>query len=200
MQELKENKIMITEINIKKSRFICLLQKVTSEKEARDFITAQQQKNASHNCYAYIIGKNQNIIRKYDDGEPSNTAGKPILDILLYHQLTNVVCLVIRYFGGIKLGAGGLIRAYANSVKMNLKNIELIPYLETKIIIIKFPINKIKIVDDYLNYHHQNLNIKKDFDKIITYTFHLAINEISPLIEWTKNNTIKLIISEHKDN
>ncbi|WP_342256862.1 YigZ family protein [Spiroplasma endosymbiont of Poecilobothrus nobilitatus] len=130
-----------------------------------------QQPNAVHNCYAYIIGKNQNIIRKSDDGEPTNTAGKPILEILLHHNLTNVVCLVISYFGGIKLGDGGLIRAYANSVKTNLKKAELIPYFETKDIIIKFPINKIKLVDEYLTYHYQNLTINKNFAEPISYQF-----------------------------
>ncbi|MBH8622985.1 MULTISPECIES: IMPACT family protein [Spiroplasma] len=200
MQELKENKIIIGEMTIKKSRFICLLQKVTSEQAALAFIKTNQQLNANHNCYAYIIGKNQNIMRKYDDGEPSNTAGKPILDILLHHHLTNVVCLVIRYFGGIKLGAGGLIRAYANSVKMNLKNSELIPFLETKEIIIQFPISKIKLVDEYLTYHYSNIKIKKTFNESISYTFSLATTEIPRLTLWTNNNAINLILSEHKDS
>ncbi|WP_424526467.1 IMPACT family protein [Spiroplasma endosymbiont of Glossina fuscipes fuscipes] len=201
MQELKENKIIVSEINIKKSRFVCFLQKVTSEQEALAFIKTNQQTNATHNCYAYIIGKNQNIIRKYDDGEPTNTAGKPILDILLHYHLTNVVCLVIRYFGGIKLGTGGLIRAYANSVKTNLKNSELILFLETKEIIIQFPINKIKLVNEYLNYHYQNIKIKKTFNnELISYAFSLATTEIPLLSLWTNNNAIKLIISERKDS
>ncbi len=81
------------------------------------------------------------------------------------------MCLVISYFGGIKLGDGGLIRAYANSVKTNLKKAELIPYFETKDIIIKFPINKIKLVDEYLTYHYQNLTINKNFAEPISYQF-----------------------------
>ncbi|WHQ37216.1 YigZ family protein [Spiroplasma sp. SV19] len=200
MQELKENSTIINEINIKKSRFICLLQKVTSEKAALAFIKANQQLSATHNCYAYIIGKNQNIIRKYDDGEPTNTAGKPILDILLHYHLTNVVCLVIRYFGGIKLGAGGLIRAYANSVKMNLKNRELVPYLETIEITMQFPISKIKIVDEYLNYHYQIIQITKTFNAPISYTFRLATTEIPALRLWANNHAIKVTLFEHKDS
>lgn len=143
MQQLKENKLITNEINIKKSRFLCLLQKVTSEHEALEFIKTNQQVNATHNCYAYIIGKNQNIIRKSDDGEPTNTAGKPILDILLHHNLTNVVCLVIRYFGGIKLGAGGLIRAYANSVKTNLKKPNSLLFLKQKILLLNLQLIKL---------------------------------------------------------
>ncbi|ELL44790.1 hypothetical protein SMIPMB4A_v3c2840 [Spiroplasma melliferum IPMB4A] len=200
MQQLKENKLITNEINIKKSRFLCLLQKVTSEHEALEFIKTNQQVNATHNCYAYIIGKNQNIIRKSDDGEPTNTAGKPILDILLHHNLTNVVCLVIRYFGGIKLGAGGLIRAYANSVKTNLKKAELIPFFETKDIIIKFPINKIKLVDEYLTYHYQNLAINKNFTEPISYQFSLPSEQIYLFTLWANNNKINVIISEHINN
>ncbi|KAI92835.1 IMPACT family protein [Spiroplasma melliferum] len=200
LQQLKENKLITNEINIKKSRFLCLLQKVTSEHEALEFIKTNQQVNATHNCYAYIIGKNQNIIRKSDDGEPTNTAGKPILDILLHHNLTNVVCLVIRYFGGIKLGAGGLIRAYANSVKTNLKKAELIPFFETKDIIIKFPINKIKLVDEYLTYHYQNLAINKNFTEPISYQFSLPSEQIYLFTLWANNNKINVIISEHINN
>lgn len=200
MQQLKENKLITNEINIKKSRFLCLLQKVTSEHEALEFIKTNQQVNATHNCYAYIIGKNQNIIRKSDDGEPTNTAGKPILDILLHHNLTNVVCLVIRYFGGIKLGAGWLIRAYANSVKTNLKKAELIPFFETKDIIIKFPINKIKLVDEYLTYHYQNLAINKNFTEPISYQFSLPSEQIYLFTLWANNNKINVIISEHINN
>ncbi|WFG98308.1 IMPACT family protein [Spiroplasma citri] len=200
LQQLKENKLITNEINIKKSRFLCLLQKVTFEHEALEFIKTNQQVNATHNCYAYIIGKNQNIIRKSDDGEPTNTAGKPILDIFLHHNLTNVVCLVIRYFGGIKLGAGGLIRAYANSVKTNLKKAELIPFFETKDIIIKFPINKIKLVDEYLTYHYQNLAINKNFTEPISYQFSLPSEQIYLFTLWANNNKINVIISEHINN
>ncbi|WP_338990783.1 YigZ family protein [Spiroplasma endosymbiont of Seladonia tumulorum] len=200
MQELKETKLIINEINIKKSRFLCLLQKVTSEHDALEFIKTNQQPNAAHNCYAYIIGKNQNIIRKSDNGEPTNTAGKPILEILLHHNLTNVVCLVIRYFWGIKLGAGGLIRAYANSVKTNLKKAELIPFFETKDIIIKFPINKIKLVDEYLTYHYQNLIINKNFTEPISYQFSLPNEQIHTFLLWASNNKINIIISEHINN
>ncbi|WP_425378447.1 IMPACT family protein [Spiroplasma endosymbiont of Polydrusus pterygomalis] len=200
MQELKEKMPIVNEIIIKKSRFFCLLQKVTSENEALKFIKANQQTNATHNCYAYIIGKHQDIIRKSDDGEPTNAAGKPILDILLHHNLTNVVCLVIRYFGGIKLGAGGLIRTYANSVKTTLQKTELIPFLETKNIIIKFPITKIKLVDEYLTYHYQNLKINKNFTETISYQFKFPSEQINTFTLWTNYNKINLTISEHINN
>ncbi|AHF61510.1 hypothetical protein P344_06810 [Spiroplasma mirum ATCC 29335] len=73
---------------------------------ARNFLAAHQDLSATYNCYVYIIGENKNIIRKDNDGEPTNTASKPMLEVLNHHNLTNIVCLTIRYFGGIKLGRG----------------------------------------------------------------------------------------------
>ena len=110
---------------IKKSRFICHAKRVYSEDEARDFITAIKKEHykATHNCSAFIIGERSEIKRTNDDGEPSGTAGVPMLGVLENHNLTNVCVVVTRYFGGIKLGAGGLIRAYAGSVALPVKEI-----------------------------------------------------------------------------
>lgn len=104
------------ELVIKKSRFICSLKRVNSETAAQEFIKEiqAQNKKANHNCFAYIIGDNDQVQRESDNGEPSGTAGVPILESLQLAKLHNVVAVVTRYFGGIKLGAGGLIRAYSN--------------------------------------------------------------------------------------
>lgn len=106
------------EIIIEKSRFICTLKKVSTEEEALDFIKETRKKywDATHNCSAYIVGENAAAQRSNDDGEPSGTAGLPMLEVLRKNNLHNVAAVVTRYFGGIKLGAGGLIRAYTNSV------------------------------------------------------------------------------------
>lgn len=108
----------ITEEDIKKSRFICQLKRVENEEEARQFIAAIKKEHykANHSCSAMIIGDNSDIKRSSDDGEPSGTAGIPMLTVLEKQELTNVVAVVTRYFGGIKLGVGGLIRAYSGSV------------------------------------------------------------------------------------
>lgn len=108
----------IHEIEIKKSRFICHLKRVESEKEAQAFIEEIKKEHwkATHNCSAYTIGMNDDIQRAHDDGEPSGTAGVPMLEIFLKRELKNVAAVVTRYFGGIKLGAGGLIRAYSGAV------------------------------------------------------------------------------------
>ena len=117
---------------IKKSRFICHAKRVYSEEEARAFINAIKKEHykATHNCSAFIVGEHSEIKRTSDDGEPSGTAGVPMLGVLENHNLTNVCVVVTRYFGGIKLGAGGLIRAYAGSVALAVKEIGIVEIKE----------------------------------------------------------------------
>jgi uncharacterized YigZ family protein len=105
------------EFIMKKSRFIATVCPVETEEAAIDFIEAMKKKywDASHNCSAYIIGTENPILRCSDDGEPSKTAGKPMLDILVAHELTNLVVVVTRYFGGTLLGTGGLVKAYQSA-------------------------------------------------------------------------------------
>lgn len=108
----------------KKSRFIATLRPVTSEEEAAAFIAEIKKKywDARHNCSAYIIGKRGEITRCSDDGEPSGTAGRPMLEVLTGSGVTNVAVVVTRYFGGTLLGTGGLVRAYTQAVKAGLDN------------------------------------------------------------------------------
>ncbi|MGT2800922.1 YigZ family protein [Streptococcus marmotae] len=118
----------LTEEEIKKSRFICHLKRVKTEDEARDFINyiKKEHYRATHNCSAFILGEQMEIKRSSDDGEPSGTAGVPMLTVLENNHLTNVVAVVTRYFGGVKLGAGGLIRAYAGAVAHGLAEIGMV--------------------------------------------------------------------------
>ncbi len=111
------------EIEIQKSRFIAYVQRADQEEAAVAFIEQIRKKhwNATHNCSAYVIGGNDQWQKADDDGEPSGTAGKPILEIIKKNQLKDTVIVVTRYFGGIKLGAGGLIRAYGKSASTGLK-------------------------------------------------------------------------------
>ena len=111
------------EIVMKKSRFIATVSPVSSEEEALEFIEGLKKKHwdASHNCFAYIVGTKNPLMRCSDDGEPSKTAGKPMLDILLSHELTNLVVVVTRYFGGTLLGTGGLVKAYQSAALEGLK-------------------------------------------------------------------------------
>lgn len=111
------------EMVIEKSRFICYVNRATTEEEAIQFIQHIKKKHwdATHNCSAYIIGEHDQIQKANDDGEPSGTAGVPMLEVLKKKGLKDTVVVVTRYFGGIKLGAGGLVRAYGKSVSEGLK-------------------------------------------------------------------------------
>lgn len=140
---------------IKKSRFICHAKRVYSEEEARDFITAIKKEHykATHNCSAFIIGERSEIKRTSDDGEPSSTAGVPMLGVLENHNLTNVCVVVTRYFGGIKLGAGGLIRAYAGSVALGVKEIGIIEIKEQAGIAIQMSYAQYQEYSNFLKEH-----------------------------------------------
>ncbi|EOH86988.1 YigZ family protein [Enterococcus asini] len=118
----------LAETEIKKSRFLCHLKRVTSEEEAKVFIQGIKKEHwkANHNCSAYLIGEHSEIQRSSDDGEPSGTAGVPMLEVLKKNDLINVCVVVTRYFGGIKLGAGGLIRAYSHAVSHGLQTVGLV--------------------------------------------------------------------------
>lgn len=116
------------EIVEKKSRFIATVRPVESEEEALSFVEEMRKKywDARHNCYAYVLGERQEVMRCSDDGEPSQTAGKPMMDVLTGMGLTNVAVVVTRYFGGTLLGTGGLVRAYSSAVQEGLKNSTMI--------------------------------------------------------------------------
>ncbi len=116
------------EIVIEKSRFICHIQRAVSEEEAQAFIQSikKQHWNATHNCSAYFIGEHDLIQKANDDGEPSGTAGVPMLEVLKKRKLKDTVVVVTRYFGGIKLGAGGLIRAYGKSVSEAINHVGMV--------------------------------------------------------------------------
>lgn len=116
------------EFDVKKSKFIGTIMPASTEEEALSFIDKMKKKyyDANHNCYAYIISGDNEISRFNDDGEPSRTAGMPMLDILMGEELKNVVAVVTRYFGGIHLGTGGLVRAYSDATRIALENCKII--------------------------------------------------------------------------
>lgn len=124
MYTMKDN--VSETIEIKNSKFISLLIKIQKEEDVKPILEKAKMdyKEATHYCYAYITSSSQ---KASDDGEPGGTAGMPILNVLQKKQLKNVLCIVVRYFGGIKLGAGGLVRAYSKSVTEALKKTQLIP-------------------------------------------------------------------------
>lgn len=112
----------------KKSRFLAEVRLVKSEEEALKFIEEKKKQywDATHNCYAYVIGERKELMRCSDDGEPQGTAGKPMLDVLLGEDLHNTAVVVTRYFGGTLLGTGGLVRAYSKAVQEGIKESRVI--------------------------------------------------------------------------
>ena len=158
---------------IKKSRFICHAKRVYSEEEARAFITAIKKEHykATHNCSAFIIGERSEIKRTSDDGEPSGTAGVPMLGVLENHNLTNVCVVVTRYFGGIKLGAGGLIRAYAGSVALAVKEIGIVEIKEQAGIQIQMSYAQYQEYGNFLK-EHNLMELETNFtDQVDTIIF-----------------------------
>lgn len=167
MYEIKEN--VVKRLEIKRSIFIACLFKVNNEDEINKILEniKQEYKDATHYCYAYIFDKRT---KASDDGEPGGTAGIPILEVLIKNNITNILCVVIRYFGGIKLGTGGLLRAYSKSVREALDKttlLELIPSLKIEI---TFNYDKSRIIDNLLK---DICIINKEFGEIIKYRINI---------------------------
>ena len=127
------------EITEKKSRFIATVRPVESEDEAVSFINETKKKywDARHNCSAFVIGKRQELTRCSDDGEPAGTAGRPMLDVLLKENIHNAAVVVTRYFGGVLLGTGGLVRAYQQATKAGLWASEIIEKKDGAVLFIR---------------------------------------------------------------
>lgn len=142
----------IVEEEIKKSRFICHLKRISNEEEGREYIAQIKKKHhkANHSCSAMIVGEGGQIKRSSDDGEPSGTAGVPMLTVLEKQGLTNVVAVVTRYFGGIKLGAGGLIRAYSGSVAHAIEEIGRVEIKELMGLIVKLTYSQYQVFSNFL--------------------------------------------------
>lgn len=184
------NNSVVFEQIINKSRFICEVVNVSSVEEAKNKLKAikTNHMDATHHCYAYIIGGNQAISKYSDDGEPANTAGSVIFSMLNRHELTNILAVVTRYYGGIKLGAGGLIRAYGSSVVKALDLAQITPLIAYIIVHLQFDylyMNQIqKMVEKYEE-------INRDFDTKIHLFIKLPEVEFaqlsSQLIDFTKN-------------
>lgn len=179
MKTIKEN--IKNEIIIKNSKFITLLIKITNEKEIKEKLKKikEDYPKATHYCYTYKIG--ENIKKASDDGEPSGTAGLPMLNILDKENITNVLAITIRYFGGIKLGAGGLIRAYSNSVKEALNKVNTNELINGYLVTITFPYNKEEEITKKIE--KENI-IEKTYLEEITYK--VKLEETSPLLKNAK--------------
>ena len=169
-------------IEIKKSKFITKLYKIDSISEINSILEEidNEHRNATHVCFAYIIDGKEKCS---DDGEPSGTAGIPILNILKKKNLTNILAVVIRYFGGIKLGAVGLVRAYSNSVVDTLKETSIIELEEGYLIEAEFSYDQMKLIDYILE---DKKIIEKTYDTNVIYKFYLNQAELNFIPELEK--------------
>lgn len=163
---------------IKNSRFITIIYNINDINDVDKYLklVKDKYKDATHYCYAYILPNN---IKCSDDGEPGGTAGKPILDVLTKHNLNFVLAIVVRYFGGIKLGAGGLIRAYSKCISSCLNNTKLTKLIPGKNIDIYFTYKDINDIDLLLTNCHIN---NKNYQDMISYNVNIP-NDLLPIIE-----------------
>jgi len=187
---------VISEIIIEKSRFITYLKRVDNIDEADNYLALIKKKHydATHHCFALVI---DDIKRSNDNGEPSGTAGVPILDVLVKNNINNTMCIVVRYFGGIKLGAGGLVRAYSSSASEALKKASFTT---------KKRFDRYEVIIDYPTYNQiiyliKNDIIKNDFTHNITLIIDIddskKIDKIKDISQG--NALIKYIETIYKD-
>ena len=149
---IADGEIFSAAYEINKSKFLAHVKHVDSEESARDFVLSIRKKyfDATHNCSAWIIGERGDKQKSNDDGEPGGTAGNPILEAIKKNELTNCAIVVTRYFGGIKLGAGGLIRAYSHTAAQGIAASEVVQMTAFKKISLTLEYNFLATVENYL--------------------------------------------------
>ena len=170
----------------KKSRFIATVRPVETEEEALAFIEEMKKKywDARHNCYVYSVGMNREATRCSDDGEPSGTAGRPMLDVLLGAGIYNAAIVVTRYFGGVLLGTGGLVRAYSSSISQALKVATLTTVTTLQEYQIHFSYDLIGKIDHY--FRTQNIEvIEQQYEEDVVYHFLVQEDISKDLMELT---------------
>ena len=162
------------EIVEKKSRFIANVFPVDSEEQALEIVekTKKQYWDARHNCFAFVIGKNNEVQRFSDDGEPQGTAGKPILEVLTKGNIHNTLIIVTRYFGGIKLGAGGLTRAYSQAVADALKEANIVEKHLIDVYDVSLDYSFTKKFEHLLKVNDIDC-INKEYDEQVTYRLYI---------------------------
>lgn len=184
------------ELIIKNSRFITLLYKINTLDEVEKYLNDSKNlyQKATHYCYAYIFNEHK---KSSDDGEPGGTAGLPILNVLEKEKLNKVLVIVIRYFGGIKLGAGGLVRAYSKSVKEALNHSELLSLVPGKLIEIVFDYTQQKNLDYLLR---DSIIIKQEFKEQIKYEVLIKNEDLNKIKTYNYKVMKEEFIPEKKDS
>lgn len=173
------------EFEERKSKFIGYAKPISTKIEAEEFINMirEMHPDATHNCTVYrVIDNGQEYFKADDDGEPGGTAGKPMGEILTYMDVNNVVVVATRYFGGIKLGAGGLVRNYAKTAKLAVLEGEIIEFIERKEYLLDFSYEKISEIESLLIAGNDEL-LNKDFNERVTYRVKVSKETFEKLNE-----------------
>jgi len=192
---------IITEDLINKSRFINYLIPTSNLEDTLTKLSNLRKKysDASHHCFAYIIGNNQEVQKYSDDGEPSKTAGLPILEVLKKHDLTNVLSVTIRYYGGTKLGAGGLTRAYTKSCAESVALSTFTSLTNYTQLSVKISFDHIGHVEKYIRDNYEL--IYTTYDNFVNYTVNLKSSELlsfqNSITEFTKGSAVFNIIKNY---
>ena len=189
------------ELIINKSSFITYLYPVQTVDEAKNYIKQIKEKHptATHHVVCYIIGKTGENGTANDDGEPSGTAGLPALNVFKNNDITNFVCIIVRYFGGIKLGAGGLVRAYSKSASEALKLAVKVPIIEYDFLELEFSYAYLDIIENRLkNYEITNRSFSTNIS-IIVKVNKLETNTLISMLVGLTNNQIKIkVVTDSK--
>ncbi|MDT2826749.1 YigZ family protein [Vagococcus lutrae] len=177
------------EIEIKKSRFIATVARISSEDEAKEIIQAVRKEHwkATHNCVAYTLGNHQEIQRSQDDGEPSGTAGVPILEVLKQRELINTLVVVTRYFGGTKLGAGGLIRAYSSAVSEAIDAIGMVKGVLQQALFVTVDYASHGKLEHFLSLHPEYYLADTQFTDTVTLQLMIDEPDVEQAIEDLNN-------------
>ena len=173
------DEIFSAEYEVKKSRFIAHVKNVDREESAREFLQTIRKKyfDATHNCSAWILGEGGNLQKSNDDGEPGGTAGNPILETIKKNDLTNTAVVVTRYFGGIKLGAGGLIRAYSHTAALGLDAAKILRMTTFQKISLTLEYNFLAQVENFLR--KKNIRVESsDYADVVTLNILILPDEV----------------------
>ena len=181
-------------IEIKKSKFITILHRTNDEEEAKEFLkqVKKEHPNANHHCSAMIIG---NIVRSSDDREPSGTAGRPMLDCLLGREMEDILAIVVRYFGGVKLGTGGLVRAYGSSVSQALDQARLCQVKRLQVYSLEFGYEWIGKIDALLRNHNIEITLK-NYEETVQYQYITSLDISEEIKEISAGSIVPVYVTD----
>lgn len=192
-----DGEIFAAEYEIKKSKFLAHVKHTETEEAAREFIQQIKKKyfDATHNCSAWILGENGDKQKSNDDGEPGGTAGNPILETVKKNDLTNICVVVTRYFGGIKLGAGGLIRAYSHTAALGIESAKIIQMKTFQKISVTIEYNFLATVENFLR--QKKISVESsDYADVVTLNILILPEEVENFLSELTELTAANFLSE----